>query len=202
MSSCAASCCICFPKVSYASETSASWPIADVPPLCHFAFNCSVQHHKPSKTSPPPVPAIFGLAPSAVGRCWSSKDLRLLRFSCVLHRPGMPLPHEKTVDITKSLACLSSLPLFSSNQSLLPFSQDTLRRHICLFSHSPSISIGFPTPLPTPGASPNSLFPQLNLHKPAPAATPSGFLQGRAFLAWRHADSRRKQSGNVTEAGR
>jgi hypothetical protein len=26
--------------------------------------------------------------------------------------------------------------------------------------------------------------------------------QGRAFLAWRHADSRRKQSGNVTEAGR
>ena len=30
----------------------------------------------------------------------------------------------------------------------------------------------------------------------------SSFHQGRAFLAWRHADSRRKQSGNVTEAGR
>ena len=114
MSSCAASCCICFPKVSCASETLASWPIASVPPLCHFAFNCLVQHHKPSKRSPPPVPAIFGLAPSAVGRCWSSKDLRLLRSSCVLHRPGMPSRHEQTVDITKSFACFGSLPLFLS----------------------------------------------------------------------------------------
>jgi hypothetical protein len=51
-------------------------------------------------------------------------------------RPGMPPPHEKTVDITKSLACFGLLPLFSSNQSLLPFSQDTLRRHISLFGYS------------------------------------------------------------------
>src|SRR5271167_4284213 len=123
MSSCAASCCICFPKVSYASETSASWPIADVPPLCHFAFNCSVQHHKPSKKSPPPVPAIFGLAPSAVVQCWSSKDLRLLRFSCVLHRPGMPLPHEKTDDITKSFACFGSLSRLLSLRPTNPFAR-------------------------------------------------------------------------------
>ena len=64
-------------------------------------FNCSPDRLGPrhireyqaalsSKRSPPPVPAIFGLAPSAVVRCWSSKDLRLQRSNCVLHRPGMP----------------------------------------------------------------------------------------------------------------
>jgi hypothetical protein len=74
--------------------------------------------------------------------------------------------------------------------------------HLCVLSESLSISVGFSTPLPIPGALPNTLFPVLNLHKPAPTATPSGFLQGRAFLAWRHADSRRKHGGNVTEAGR
>src|SRR5208283_353225 len=123
MSSCAASCCICFPKVSCASETSASWPIADVPPLCHFAFNCSVQHHKPSKRSPPPVPAIFGLAPSAVVRCWSSKDLRLQRSNCVLHRPG----------------CRSGMSRPSTSRNLLRASARSLA--FCLFIQ--------PIPLPT-----------------------------------------------------
>src|SRR6266516_6835776 len=46
MSSCAASCCTCSPKVSCASGTSASWPTANVPPPCPFAFSCSAQHHK------------------------------------------------------------------------------------------------------------------------------------------------------------
>ena len=63
------------------------------------------------------------------------------------------------------------------NHSTFSFSLGILRRHIYLFRHSPSISVGFSTPLCIPGASPNSLFPQLNLHKPAPAATPIGLLQ-------------------------
>jgi hypothetical protein len=45
-------------------------------------------------------------------------------------------------------------------------------------------------------------LPQLDLHNTRVRRKASGFLQGRAFLAWRHADNRRKQSGNVTEAGR
>jgi hypothetical protein len=45
-------------------------------------------------------------------------------------------------------------------------------------------------------------LPQLNLHNTRVRRKASGFVQGRAFLAWRHADNRRKQSGNVTEAGR
>src|SRR5712671_3479335 len=61
-------CCTCSRKVSSASATSASWPTANVPPLCHFPSNCSVGHRKPSKRPPPPVRAIFGLAPSVVGR--------------------------------------------------------------------------------------------------------------------------------------
>jgi hypothetical protein len=70
MSSCAASCCNCSPKVSCASGISASWPTANVLPPCQFAFTCSAQHqnHKPSKIFPAPARAIFGCAPSAVGR--------------------------------------------------------------------------------------------------------------------------------------
>src|SRR5215470_1750758 len=103
MNSCAASCCICSPKVSCAFETSASSPTANGPPLCHFVFNCSVPHHMPSKRSPPPVPAIFGLAPNAVVRWWSLKGLRQLKSSSVLPRLWMPLPHDIAIYITKLL---------------------------------------------------------------------------------------------------
>src|SRR5437879_2485178 len=130
MSSCAASCCICSPKVSCASGTSASWPTANVPPPCHFASNCSARHRKPSKRSLPPVRVICGLAPSVVGRCWSSKDLLLLRSSFVLHRPRMPSPHETTIDITKPLRasdrclslCLLAQPIPFSRSPRSPFS--------------------------------------------------------------------------------
>ena len=103
MSSCAASCCICSRKVSCASGTSASWPIADVPPPCHFAFSCSARHHKPSKRSPPLVRTIFGAAPSAAALCSLSKGCPLIRSNPVLHRHWIPLPHETTIDITKLL---------------------------------------------------------------------------------------------------
>src|SRR2546426_8939378 len=101
MSFCAASCCTCSPKVSCVSETSASWPTANVPPPCHFASNCSAWHRKPTKRSPPPVRAIFGLAPSVVGRCWSSKDSPLLKSNFVLHR-WSKLRHEATLSNSKA----------------------------------------------------------------------------------------------------
>src|SRR6202023_2875259 len=135
MSSCVASCCTCSRKVSCASATSASWPTANVPPPCHFASNCSAGHRKPSKRPPPPVRAIFGLVPSVVGRCWSSKDSPLLKSNFVLHRWSR-LRHEAI--FSNSKACfdllLTSVPyrgtgfLFqlsreSSNQ-LSPYDRD------------------------------------------------------------------------------
>ena len=54
MSSCVASCCTSSRRVSCASGTSVSWPIAGVPQLCHSVFSCSVQHHnhKPGRKLP------------------------------------------------------------------------------------------------------------------------------------------------------
>jgi len=89
-------------------------------PLCFQLLSAAPQ---PSKRSPPPVRVIFGLAPSVVGRCWSSKDLLLLRSSFVLHRPRMPSPHETTIDITKPLrASARCLPLCLLAQPI-PFSR-------------------------------------------------------------------------------
>ena len=71
MSSCVASCCTCFRKVSCASATSAFWPTASVPLFCRFAFSCSAryQSRKPNNTLPPPkTPPIFGAVPSVVAR--------------------------------------------------------------------------------------------------------------------------------------
>src|SRR5260370_34675067 len=125
MSSCAASCCTCSRKVSCASATSASWPTANVPPPCHFASDCSTGHRKPSKRPPPPVRAIFGLAPSVVGRCWSSKDSPLLKSNFVLHRWSR-LRHEATLSNSKrffhpflpSWLCLGTDLLSSSPTTL------------------------------------------------------------------------------------
>jgi hypothetical protein len=103
MSSCAASCCICSPRVSCASVTSASWPIANVPPPCHFAFSCSARRHKPRQRCPAAVRAMLGFAPNVVGRCWSSKGLQLRRSNSVLRQLGARSPHETTTSITKSL---------------------------------------------------------------------------------------------------
>ena len=48
-----------------------SWPIANVLPTCHFVFSCSAQLQlpRPNKTGRAPTTrAIFGSAPSVVGR--------------------------------------------------------------------------------------------------------------------------------------
>src|SRR5258708_4173255 len=50
MSFSAVFCCIYSPKVSCASVTSASWPIADAPQPCLFAFSCSARYHKPNQS--------------------------------------------------------------------------------------------------------------------------------------------------------
>ena len=93
--------------------------------------SCSVRHHKPSPRSPPPVPVIFGLAPSAVARCGSSKGLRLRRSSSVLHPTRTPSPHETTIDITKLLRVAArSLPLclLASQTSAYSFASSSFHR--------------------------------------------------------------------------
>jgi hypothetical protein len=105
MSSCAASCCICSPKVSCASATSASWPIADVQP-CHFAFSCSVRHKQVRGNHRQFERCL------ALPQVWWAKGLRLRRPSSVLHRPRVPSPHEASIHITK--LCRASARYLSS----------------------------------------------------------------------------------------
>lgn len=112
MSSCAASCCTCFPKASSASATSDSWPIASVPSPCHSAFPCSARQPKPCMKLPPTVRAIFGSAPIVVGRCASSNDSRLPIFNYAPLLSRSRLPHEATIHITNALgASALFLPL-------------------------------------------------------------------------------------------
>src|SRR5271157_6096046 len=66
MNSCAASYCISFHKASCASVTSASWPTANAPRSCLFAFSCWARHNnsrKPDNTPlPPKIVPLFGAA--------------------------------------------------------------------------------------------------------------------------------------------
>jgi len=99
MSSCAASCCTCFPKASCVFATSVSWPTGNAPPSCRFVFNCWAQHNspQPNKTCHPPVTHLtFGAVPSVVHRWWSSKDSPQTKSNFALH-PRSRLPHDTTL---------------------------------------------------------------------------------------------------------
>src|SRR5258708_12506038 len=142
MSSCAVSCCICSPKGSCASVTSASWPIADVPPPCHFAFSCSALRHKPRQRHPSPAPVMLGFAPNVVDRCCSSKGLQLRNSSSVLRRPGSPSPHERRSPLQTFLVLLlaNSLCVSLPNQFLFPTPQGHPRRTPFQFSATLTLS--------------------------------------------------------------
>src|ERR1700737_3302942 len=100
MSSCAASCCICFPKASSAFVTLASSPTGGAPLSCRFAFNYSEQysHRRPNQKLPlPRNRAHFGSVPNVAAAWWSSRDLRLPRSNSVLHPFSPEPPHETTI---------------------------------------------------------------------------------------------------------
>src|SRR5260370_2352234 len=104
MSSCAASCCTFFRKASCAFATSDSSPTGDAPRSCHFAFICSAQHSRQSKTYPAAkTRVIFGSAQNVVHRCRSSRGLLLSRSNSVLHLSSSLLPPESTLYTTKPL---------------------------------------------------------------------------------------------------
>src|SRR4030095_9729387 len=97
MSSCAASCCTCFRKVSCAFATSDSSPTAGALHSSHFAFICSAQHNQPNKHYRPTMTrTICDSAQNVVDRCGSSKGLLLTRSNFVLLPPSS-LPHETTL---------------------------------------------------------------------------------------------------------
>ena len=104
MSSCTASCCICSPKASSASATSASLPTGNAPRYCHYAAQHLAQSHRRSNQKLPPLRnrTLFGVAPSVVGRWWSSNDLLRLRSNSV-HPLRSGLPHETAVNNSKTL---------------------------------------------------------------------------------------------------
>src|ERR1035438_2597501 len=95
MSSCAASCSICYRRASCAFATSDSSPIATAPHSCRCAFNCSAAqrskllslHHRPLKTRTP-----SGTAQSAAEPCTSSSG-SLLHNSCFAHRRNQTGTH-------------------------------------------------------------------------------------------------------------
>jgi hypothetical protein len=138
MSSCAASCCTCSPKVSCASVTSAFWPTANVLPTCPFASSYSARHRQPSKRPHPRMTQVlFGYAPYVVDRCGSSKGLPLRKSNFVLRRPGTPSPHDITTNITNRLALAAdAVPLCPlSIKSLFPSSRGHRLTALLIFNH-------------------------------------------------------------------
>src|SRR6266567_6928655 len=96
MSSCAASSCICSPRVSFVSVTTACLPTADAPRYCRYAWLHWAQFLRRLNQKPPPPRNrnLFGVVPSVVDRWRSSNDLPQLNSNSVLHHCGSLLRHE------------------------------------------------------------------------------------------------------------
>src|ERR1039458_1363884 len=140
MSSCAASCCTCFPKASSAFATSASWLTGDVPLSCRFAFNCSVRYSNRTQNKKRPLPmnrALFGSVPSVAGPWSSSRDLLRPRSNSVLHPSWPRLPHETAVHNPKTLRASPRpvpLRLAAEQISSSPFSTPSVSDNLALLS--------------------------------------------------------------------
>src|SRR5215472_8769221 len=187
MTSCAVSCCICFPKVSCASATSVFSPTASVPPPCRFASNhCGQpQNNYSSEILPPPSSATLGAVLNVVPRWPSSKPSRPLKFNFALRH----WPHETTLP-TRILCVLRLAPhlslLFPTKSLLLSSSfafPTTLSFPPTAFSPPSSVCLALQHSL---GRLQHRSFPQLNLHKAASTAITGGFLHVAASKARIH----------------
>jgi hypothetical protein len=95
MSSCAASSCICSPRASFVSVTSASWPTADAPLYCRCVSLLWVRFLRRRNQKPPPRNrTLFGVAPSVADPWRSSNDLPQLKSNSVLHHGCSQVQHE------------------------------------------------------------------------------------------------------------
>src|SRR5580704_7681871 len=109
MSSCAVSCCTCFPKALSAFATLASSLTGDELLSCPSAFNYSEHYSHRRPNQQPPLPrnrAHFGSVPSVAERWWSSRDLPLPRSNSALHPLSTKSPHDTTIPISLTW-CLS-----------------------------------------------------------------------------------------------
>src|SRR2546427_5145661 len=135
MSSCAASCCICFPKASSAFATLASSPTGGAPLSSRSVFNYSEQYSHRRPNQKPPLPrnrTHFGSVPNVAERWWSSRDLPLPNSNSVLHPFSPKPPHETTnpsplcrcasppAGVLRSSSPKQASPLPISAQSLAP----------------------------------------------------------------------------------
>lgn len=177
MTSCAVSCCICCPKVSFASATSVFWPTASGSPPCRSACKHCRQrrNNNSSQILPPPITATLGTVPNVVLLWRLSNGSHLPKFNFVLHR----WPHETTLSNSNSLrasARSASLCPVPNQSPLLPSS-------IALPATPPFPAHSFSAPLScalhygTVWVHPQRRsFSLLNLHKAASAAITVGFL--------------------------
>src|SRR2546425_4176246 len=180
MSSCAASYCTCFPRASSASATSASSPTGAAP----LSYRCAAQHSalfhpRPNQKHPRPGNrALFGFVPTVADRWQSSNALPLPRSNSVPHPCESQLPHETAVPIPKSLpawphpsSCVSS-----TNPSLLPAVSPRPLPPLSFFAHSQLPATLLVAPAHRPGIPRYRSSAPFNFHRPASAASASGFL--------------------------
>ena len=134
MSSCVASCSICFHAASSASVTSASLPTDNVPGCCHSASayfgvqkSSQLQQHRPQLT----FLTHPGTVLCAAQRCMSSSGSQQLN-SCSVLRHSTSTPHESTAPTssphrvpTRSqiLRLMWTKPLCAPSFRLLPETQ-------------------------------------------------------------------------------
>src|SRR4029077_11673944 len=176
MSSCAASCCICSPRASFVSVTSAFWPTADAPPYCRCASLPWVRFLRRGNQKPPPRnPTRFGVAPSVVDRWRSSNDLPQLKSNSVLHQHCSQLRHETASPQLENSARFTALRPPPPRSDRIPTSRPV--------SHRFPPSILLPTlsttstsaSVPTPADFNTSASLHSNLHKDR-VRRASGFL--------------------------
>src|SRR6266567_8159343 len=139
MSSCAASSCICSPRVSFVSVTSACLPTADAPRYCRYAWLHWAQFLRRLNQKPPPPRNrnLFGVVPSVVDRWRSSNDLPQLNSNSVLHHCGSLLRHETArpqLETSARFTALRPPPPYASPDpnfalSITPFSNRHSRCH-------------------------------------------------------------------------
>src|SRR5580698_6213866 len=156
MSSCGASCCICFPKASSAFATLASSPTGGAPLSSRSVFNYSERysHHTPN-----PRPLLprnrprFGSVPNVAAAWWSSRDFPLPRSNSVLRPLSPESPHEINFPKPQTsirLSARSALVRLAPAKSLCPSPRICSNRdHLLLQSSSASHTALLPpgTPL-------------------------------------------------------
>src|SRR5882724_3698300 len=97
-----------------------------------------------------------------------------------------------------------SVPLcFASEQTSFPALQPRSSGSFFAFGQLPASYSHVSRSAAQPRHNPTPLLPTIEFAQgPRPPQIAGGFLQGRAFLAWRRGDSRRKKSGEVDEPRR